>query len=119
MLVANVNTVVIEPDDAAFGDCHSKDVARQIAQHGFGAVAPGRAMDDPRLPSSRLRQDEIGPAFGQISSHLGPHEDGKRPGRDQEVIAGGMPVATVIGYAATGNEAVYMRMVDELLRPGV
>ena len=29
MLVANVDTVVIELDDAAFGDCHSKDVARQ------------------------------------------------------------------------------------------
>ena len=69
-----------EPDDAAFGDCHSKNVARQIAQYGFGAVAPGRAMDDPGLPPSRLGQDEIGPAFGQISSHLGPHEDCKRPG---------------------------------------
>jgi len=80
MLVANGDTVVIEPDDAAFGDCHSKNVARQIAQYGFGAVAPGRAMDDPGLPPSRLGQDEIGPAFGQISSHLGPHEDCKRPG---------------------------------------
>jgi hypothetical protein len=30
-----------------------------------------------------------------------------------------MPVATVIGHAATGDEAMYMRMVDELLRPGV
>ena len=66
------------------------------------------------LDAARLGQGEIGPAFGQISSHLGPHEDGKRPGRDQEVIAGGMPVATVIGYAATGNEAVYMRMVDDI-----
>src|SRR5580693_7381353 len=109
MLVANGDTVVIEPDDAAFGDCHSKNVARQIAQYGFGAVAPCRAMDDPGLPPSRLGQDEIGPAFGQISSHLGPHEDCKRPGRDQEVTAGGMPVATVIGYAATGDEAMYMR----------
>src|SRR5438046_2922084 len=119
MLVADGDTVVIEPDDAAFGDCHSKDVACKIAQHRLGAIAPGCAMDDPGLPPGRLGQDEIGPAFGQSSSHLGPHEDCERPGRDQEVIAGGMPVATVIGHAATGDEAVYMRMVDELLRPGV
>ena len=28
--------MVIEPDDAAFGDCHSKDIACQLAQHGLG-----------------------------------------------------------------------------------
>ena len=120
MLVADGDTVVIEPDDAAFGDCHSKDVACQIAQHGLGAIAPGCAMDDPGLPSGRFRQDEIGPAFGQSSSHLGPHEDCERPGRDQEVIAGGMPVATVIGHAATGDEAMDMRMAEPSLKiPGI
>ena len=105
MLVADGDTVVIESDDATFGDCHSKNVACQIAQHGLGAVAPGCAMDDPGLPPGRLGQDEIGPAFGQRSSHLGPHEDGEWPGRDQEVVAGGIPIATVIGHAATGDEA--------------
>src|SRR5262245_49898353 len=60
MFVADGDSVVIETDNAAFGDCHSKDVACQIAQHGLGAVAPGRAMDDPGLPPGRLGQDEIG-----------------------------------------------------------
>src|SRR5215468_161120 len=108
MFVADGDTVVIETDDAAFGDCHSKDVACQIAQHGLGAVAPGRAMDDPGLPPGRLGQDEIGPAFGESSSHLGPHENCERPCRNQEVVAGGMPVETVIGHAATGDEAMHM-----------
>src|SRR6202140_1682676 len=119
MLVADGDTFVMESDDATFGDCHSKDVACQIAQHGLGAVAPGCAMDDPGLSPGRLGQDEIGPAFGQRSSHLGPPEDGEWPGRDQEVVGGGMSTATVIGHAATGDEAMDMRMVDELLRPSV
>ena len=68
---------------------------------------------------TQLRQDEIGPAFGQSSSHLGPHEDCERPRRDQEVVAGGMPVESVIGHAATGDKAMHMWMVEELLRPGV
>src|SRR4249919_4175926 len=56
MLVADGDTVVMESDDATFGDCHSKDVACQIAQHGLGAVAPGCAMDDPGLPPGRLER---------------------------------------------------------------
>src|SRR5262249_57259369 len=100
MLVADEDTVVIEPDDATFGDCYSKDVACQIAQHGLSAVTPGCAMDHPGLPPGRLGQDEIGPTFGQSSSHLGPHEDCERPGPDPAVVAGRMPVATVIGDAA-------------------
>ena len=111
LLVADGDAAVIEPDDAAFGNRHAKDVACQIAQHGLGAVTPGRAVDDPTFPPYRLRQDEIGPAFGQSSSHLGPHEDCERSRRDQEVVVGGMPVESVIGHAATGDEAMHMWMV--------
>src|SRR5947199_8780506 len=93
MLVADGDTVVIEPDDAAFGDCHSKDVACQIAQHGLGAIAPGCAMDDPGLPPGRLGQDEIGPAFGQSRYHISSHEDCERQGRDLTVDEGWMLIS--------------------------
>ena len=84
-----------------------------------GTALIGSDRQSAGLPPGRLGQDEIGPAFGQRSSHLGPHEDGEWPGRDQEVVAGGIPIATVIGHAGTGDEAMDMRMVDELLRPSV
>ena len=119
MLVADGDAAIIEPDDTAFGDGDAEHISREIAQDGLGAIAPGRAMDDPGLPPCRLGQHEIGPALGQCVSHLGSHQDRERLCRHQELAARRMPVATVIGYAATGNEAVYMRMVDELLRPGV
>ena len=66
---------------------------REIAQHRVGTISPGRAVDDPGLPPGRLGQDQIGPALLQRGPHLGAHEDGERPRRNQESAAGGMPVA--------------------------
>ena len=119
MLVTDGDARVVEPDDAGLGDGDAEHVAREIAQHRLGAVSPGRAVDDPGLPPGRPGQHEIGPALLQRGPHLGAHEDGERPRRDQEFAPGGMPVAAVIGHTATGDEAMHMRVVDELLRPGV
>src|SRR5262245_8678302 len=119
MLVADADTGVVEPDDAGLGDGDAEHVAREIVQHRLGAVAPGRAVDDPGLAPGRPGQHEIGPALLQRGPHLGAYEDGERPRRDQEIGPGGMPLAAVIGHTATGDEAMHMRVVDELLRPGV
>ena len=72
---------------------------------GFLQAALGRTRSGRRLASAALI--------------LARTRTGEWPGRDQEVVAGGIPIATVIGHAATGDEAMDMRMVDELLRPSV
>src|SRR5882724_12997581 len=118
MLAADDNAVVVEPDDAAFGDGDAEHISRKIAQDGFGTVAPGRAMDDPGLSPCRLGQHEVGPALDQRSSHFGSHQNRERLCRHQELAACRMPVASIIGDAATGDEAMHMRVVDELLGPG-
>ena len=57
MLVADGDTVVIESDDATFGDCHSKDVACQIAQHGLGAQAKLNKLDAVLAQTSTRSED--------------------------------------------------------------
>ena len=54
MLVANGDAGVVERDDAGLGDGKAEHVAREIAQHCLGAIAPGRAVDDPGLPPGHL-----------------------------------------------------------------
>ena len=78
MLVADGDAGVVEPDDAGLGDGDAEHVARQIAQHRLGAVASGRAVDDPGLPPGRPGQHQIGAPLLQRGFHLGAYEDGKR-----------------------------------------
>ena len=77
----------------------------QWTTQGFVQAASGRIRSGRRLASS-------GP-------ELAAHQLGQGLDRDQEAVAGRMPVAAVIGHAAAGDQAMDMRMVDELLGPGV
>src|SRR5262249_58567447 len=54
LLVADSDASVVEVVDAVVGDGNAVDVARDILEHGFGTVAPGRAMHDPGLPPGGL-----------------------------------------------------------------
>jgi len=49
MLVADGDRLIVEGDDAGVGDGDAEDIAGEIIEHGLFALAPGRAMDDPRL----------------------------------------------------------------------
>ena len=111
MLVADGDTSVVEPDDAALGDGNTEHIAGEVAQHRLDAITPCRAVNDPGLRPCRLGQDEIGTAAGECGFHFGAHEDGECLGRNEVVPARGTPVATVVGDAATGDEAMDMRMV--------
>ena len=119
MLVADGDTGVVEPDDVALCDRNTEHIAGEVAQHRLGTITPCRAVNDPGLRPCRVGQDEIGTGAGEGGFHFGAHENGECLGRNEVVPARGTPVATVVGDTATGDEAMHMRMVDELLRPGV
>src|SRR5262249_5315614 len=74
LLVADGDAGVVEVDDAVVGDGNAVDIAREILEHGFGTVAPGRAMHDPGLPPGGLGNDEIGPALGERGPELAAHD---------------------------------------------
>ena len=50
---------------------------------------------------------------------LAAHQLGQGHVRDEKSFAGRIPVAAVIGDSTAGDEAMNVRMVDELLGPGV
>src|SRR5437870_13077584 len=84
MLVAKRNATLIEADNAAVGDSHSEDVAGEIAQHGFIAVSPSGAVDNPSLGPGRLGQYQIGTALGQRCFEFAAHELGQGRERNQK-----------------------------------
>src|SRR4051812_11997915 len=49
VLVAEGDAVGIEVNDAAVGDGNAEDVAGEVIEHRLLTVAPGGAMDNPRL----------------------------------------------------------------------
>jgi hypothetical protein len=42
MLVADGDTSVVEPDDAALGDGNTEHIAGEVAQHSLGTITPLR-----------------------------------------------------------------------------
>src|SRR5262249_15819341 len=94
MLVADEDTVVIEPDDATFGDCYSKDVACQIAQHGLSAV-------DPRLCNGSPRASSRPPWAGRDRADVWPEQLSSWPtgGRVNQLISGSSTATPTTLYA--------------------
>ncbi len=54
----------------------------------------------------------------QLVAKLGAEDAGERFDGDEKVFACGAPVA-VISEAATGNDVVHVRMIEQLAGPGV
>ena len=119
MLMTNGDSLVVKADDAAVGYGDAEDVSSQIVEHALLAFAPSRAMDDPGLGPCGGGNDQVRPARRERGPDLAAHELGKRLDGDEEVVTCWMPRAAVIGDAATGHQAVDMRMKVELLRPGM
>src|SRR5262245_19169765 len=90
----------IEANDAAVGDGYAVDIARQILEHGVGAVAPGRAVHDPRLAPHRLGDKEVGALLGERGPELAAHEVCERSSRRQIVGPRRTPAGPVRRHAA-------------------
>src|SRR5215510_302834 len=101
----------IEANDAAVGDGYAVDIARQILEHGVGAVAPGRAVHDPGLAPHRLGDKEVGALLGERGPELAAHEVCERSSRRQIVGPRRTPAGPVRRHAAAGAITRAMRSI--------
>ena len=101
------------------GDGDAEDVAGEIVEHGLLSLAPGGAMDDPGLRPGGLGQDQVGPALLRTrpGACRAPAWRGPWPGRGSS--CGPDASGAVLGHAAAGDQAVDVRVEEELLGPGV
>src|SRR4051812_8975113 len=115
----DADRLVVEADDAGVGESDAKDVAGEIVEHGLFAVAPGGDVEDPVLAPHRVGDDEIGTLSLQQRPELAAHQLGESLDGEQERPARRMPSAAVPGDPAATDQAMDMRVEDQLLGPGV
>ena len=106
MLVTNDDALVIKADDTRIGDGDTEDIAREVFKYGLLALSPDRAMDDPWPRPHGLWQNQIGTAFLERGPELAAEEFGQGLFRDEKGVTRWMPVVTVVGDAASGDQAV-------------
>ena len=117
MLVTNDDALVVKVDDACVGDGNTEDIAREVFKYGLLALSPDRAMDDPWPGPRGLWQNQVGTALLKRGPELAAEEFGQGLFRDEEGVARRIPVVTVIGDAASGDQAVDVGVKEKLLRP--
>jgi hypothetical protein len=76
-------------------------------------------VEDPALAPHRVGDDEIGTLLAQHRAEFAAHQFGESPDGDQKLPACRMPGAGVLGDPAAADQAMNMRMQDQLLCPGV
>ena len=111
--------MVVERDDARVGDGDAEYVSCEIAQHGVVTLPPMVDVDDPGLGPGGSGDDQVWALVGEHGFEFAAHQLGQGHVRDEKSFAGRIPVAAVIGDSTAGDEAMNVRMVDELLGPGV
>src|SRR5258708_34510843 len=119
MLVAEGDGVVVEGNDAGIGDGNAEDVAGEVIEHGLLALAPWGAMDDPGLAPGGVGDGEVRAFVGERRLELAAHQLGQGLDREEEGLAGGVPITAIGRNAAAGDKAMDVGMEDELLGPGV
>ena len=119
MFVADGDGALVERDDAGIGDGDAEDVSGEIVENGVLADSPGFDVNDPVGGPGGIGDKEIGTSFCEQGLEFAAHELGQRLIRKEKILARRVPIAAVIGDAAAGHQTVDMRVVQELLRPGV
>jgi len=120
VVVAERDGVLVEADDARIGDGNAKDVTREISKDRLLALAPWGDPDDPGYSPGTSWNDEVGVLLRKPRLELAAHElgDGRLGGK--EGGARGMPARDSCGGdTATGNEAMHVGVIVELLGPSI
>src|SRR5665213_1618461 len=119
VLVLDRDRLVVEADDAGIGQCDTEDVAGEVVKHGLFAVAPSGDVENPKLAPDLVRDDDIRAFLPQQRLELSPYQPGESLDGNQELPARRMPGCAVLGDPATTDQAMNMRVEDQLLRPGM
>ena len=137
VLVAETDPSVPHAEKPRVGDCDSMRVPCQVVVDMLGACKRGLGVDDPLLPVQcpfqrgeflRAGQGRRAPleretAFGvgllQFCEELAAKQAGKNPDREQVVLPCRDPTFGVRRKPPAGDNAVQMRMKQQVLAPGV
>src|SRR5262249_35051597 len=115
VLVAEGDGAFVEGGKAGIGDSDAKDVAREVAEEGVFSLAPTGDLDNPRRGPDGRWDDQIGTLLCKPGLELAAHELGDGRLRGEVGGACGMPTSVVARDAATGNEAMHVGVIVELL----
>ena len=110
---------VLEADDAGVGDGDAEDVAGEVVEHRLLAAAPGGDVGDPVLVPHHVSDDQVRATSLQQGAELAAHQAGERLDRQQEGAARRVPSGAVLGNAAAADQAMDVRVLVELLIPGM
>mgnify|MGYP006178401063 CR=1 FL=1 len=80
---------------------------------------PGDHHVDGDRVAPTLGDDQVRPALLERGPERAAHQPGQGLDRNEEALAGRKPVAAVLGHAAAADQAMDMRVVKELLGPGM
>ena len=123
--------------DSMVADRDSVSVSAEILKNAFGPVERRLAVDDPLLlvqignqgiERRRLRKMAYGAGVNkfvlgaesfQIGYKLSPKELRHHFDREEKVILARLPFPSITGQPAAGDDSMEVRMVHEVLSPGV
>jgi len=131
------NLSVLELEDSVIADGYPVGVSAQVLQDPLGSIKGRLAIDDPllvvELPPEDLegtrpfemgyasREDQIPclKAVFELIEELASEQRGHHPEGMKESLAARHPAATIRRQTSSGDDAVNMWMVHEVLSPGM
>ena len=134
---AEAYLAVNEIEEPAVRDGDAVSVAGQILQHMLGSAEGWLGIDDPlfaaqqaqqRVELTWLRQVGCRAKATELSffislqeegQHLAPEEAAEYAYRQEEARSAGNPTGMIEGEAPGGDETMQVRMVPQVLTPGV
>ena len=134
VLPAETDMGLVEIKQAAVGDRDAMSVAREIGQDLLGACEGLLGIDDPfgfaqrrEIGPKRVLRFELGQELQFTRSMHGletlqeqaPEQARKHANRKKEILPASNPPITMRGDAAARHDAMHMRVMIEVLTPGV
>src|ERR1700680_575065 len=137
VLPAEAHMTVLKRNQALVGDCYAMGITRQVLQDllrstkGWFGVNHPLALDNPFQPADEIlllrkrlqlaMEAQLGviKRAAQVLRKLGAEEPTEHLHGQEKLPATSNPAGTVGSDAAAGNDAVEMRMVMQILSPGV
>ena len=133
---AKAHLAVFETEEPSVGDGDAVGVAGQILQHMLGPAEGWFGVHHPLLVAQEVEQrvkwsvgqDPPGSRKTKLSARISVLEEGQHLAAEhaaehmhgqKEVGPGCDPAGVIESQTAGGNETVQMRMMSQVLRPGV